>query len=201
MMSEPKSNGVTRPRPKHPDLRTATLAVLAFAACGTEPEIPQPSELTIAPCGTSMDCLGEGSHEGRSYGWNHDCAFTFAQCRYFRVDLLNSDGSLLPWGPNPVVPDGECIDIRWTGFTDREFGNWVVRNINGPGVCRQSRIYASTFVSTRLPGFGGSSTYIGSAVVEVWDWMQGRWVQCWSEDPFTTCEIRYADEAVTPRTI
>ena len=178
---------------------TWMLGIALLLGCDSTEPVPEPPQLAIAPCGTSMDCLGEGSHEGRSYGWTHDCAFTFAQCRYFRVDLLNSDGSLLPWGSNPVAPEGECIDIRWTGFTDREFGNWVVRNTNSPGVCRQNRIYASTFVSTRLPGFGGSSTDIGSAVVEVWDWMQGRWLQCWSEAPFDHCRVIYSETPATPR--
>ena len=165
---------------------------------GCDSTAPLPEQLTIEPCGSSMDCVGEGSHEGWPYGWSSDCAFTFEQCRYFRADLLTPDGAVILWGENPVVPEGECVDKRLTGFRSRDFENWLIRSTTtGPGSCRTRRFDVNTFVQTRVPGFGGPREVL-SVVVEIWDWMRQRWVQCWSVEPFDQCRIVFSDTPLHP---
>ena len=60
--------------------RLATLAVLALASCGTDPEIPVPAELTIVACGEEESCMWEGSHVELYLGFE-GCGSEASQCR------------------------------------------------------------------------------------------------------------------------
>ena len=164
--------------------------LLLLVACGTEPELPD-YRLTVVPDCTSRSCAERNPDAG-----GHIYA-DFSVKRVWRAS--GADAPFTEESNEAVTPPDDCVDNRWAVYVNDDFTErleWT----GAPFGCQTKRWHVET--GTRIwlnpPADRDSRFTARSAVIETWDWYSREWVQCWSREPFISCEIRYSPTPETP---